>query len=70
MKGNASAFIRLRRIQALRDLNQMEPGRLKKEAYENEEAELLAVQRKEITVKELYEQLGSDVTDYHSDSVK
>ena len=48
----------------------MEPGRLKKEAYENEEAELLAVQRKEITVKELYEQLGSDVTDYHRDSVK
>lgn len=33
------------------------------------DAELLAVQRKEITVKELYERLGSDVTDYHRASV-
>ena len=33
------------------------------------DAELLAVQKKELTVKELYDRLGSDVTDYHRASV-
>lgn len=33
------------------------------------DAELLAVQRKELTVEELYERLGCDVTDYHRASV-
>lgn len=32
-------------------------------------AELLAIQNKEITVKELYAKLGSDVTGYHRESV-
>jgi hypothetical protein len=32
-------------------------------------AELLAIQNKEITVKELYAKLGSDVTNYHRESV-
>ena len=33
-------------------------------------AELLAIQHGEISVEELYDQLGSDVTDYHRVSVK
>lgn len=33
------------------------------------DAELMALKNKEITVKELYEKIGSDVTSYHRDSV-
>lgn len=32
--------------------------------------ELLAIQNKEIGVKELYEKLGNDITDYNRDSIK
>ena len=32
--------------------------------------ELLAIQNKEIGVKELYEKLGNDVTDYNRDSIQ
>lgn len=33
------------------------------------DAELKSILNKEMTVKELYEKLNSDVTDYHRDSV-
>ena len=33
------------------------------------DAELKALKNKEITVKELYEKLGSDITNYNRDSV-
>lgn len=68
MKSNITGFITIPDTQA-KSINTVN-GKLDfVEFIGVTDRELIAIQNKEITVKELYEKLGSDVTDYNRESV-